>query len=209
VFGCGGAVNYLIKRLKNKMQKKSANKKIIVNSIILILIFGSIFIYYLSPKILIDNCEEFKEDILWSSGYSNEQKGSINYQTWYPKYNCKFLNVSNCIIESLELETRFLYVGEDDKQGEGFIQISNIDKSICENPEQGIYEKYLAYETLIGESQKIGQYCGDNKNLNKKCGVEKSDNYLGNLCYGIRVYADRQFIVDAFEVKYKICKKMM
>lgn len=179
----------------------------IVKLIILILIFGLIFIYYFDLKISINNCKEFKENILWSSDYSIDQKGSINYQTWYPKYNCTSLNVSDCFIKNLELKTRFLYFGEDNEQGEGFIQISNPDKSICENPKQGIYEKYLTYENLTGESEKIGQYCGDNKNPDAKCGIEISDNYPGNLCYGIKAYADRHLIVDALEVKYVLCKK--
>ena len=207
MFGYGGAVNYLTRRLNNKMQKNNINKRMIVKSMILILMFVSIFIYYFVSKISIDNCDEFKESIVWSSEYSNKQESSINYQTWYPKYNCKSLNVSNCIIESLELETRFLYVGEDNERGEGFIQISNPDKSICENPEQGVYERYLAYETLTGESQKTGEYCGDNKNLDKKCGVEKSYNYPGDSCYGIKINVNNHFIADVLEVRYRLCKK--
>jgi len=207
VFGYGGAINYFLERLKNKMQKKKINKTAIVKSIILILVFGSIFAYYFGPKILVNNCEEFEENVVWSSEYSNKQENSINYRAWYPKYNCKTLNSSNCIIESLDLETRFLYVGEDNEQGKGFVQISNPDKSICENPEKGVYERYLAYETLIGESEKTGQYCGDNKNSDVKCGVEKSDNYSGNLCYGIKIEVDKKFIVDVLEAKYRLCKK--
>lgn len=113
-------------------------------------------------------CEEFREDVLWSSGYSLLPPGSTNYQIWYPKYNCTSINVSNCFFGTLEIKTRFLYFGENNEQGEGYIQISNPDKSICNSPKQGIYSKYLAYETLQGESKKQGQYCGDNKKFRFK-----------------------------------------
>jgi len=105
------------------------------------------------------------------------------------------------------LETRFLYFGENNQQGQGYVQISNPspNQEACDNPEQGTYENYLAYETLYGEGQAKGKYCGNNKNPNSKCGIEITDNYSGNLCYGIKAYSDKNFIVDTFEIKYNLC----
>ena len=147
------------------------------------------------------DCNESTESIFWSSGYSND-KSPVNYQTWHPNESC-----NDCFIGSLEIETRFLYFGENNQQGEGYVQISNLDKPDCNNPELGIYEKYLAYESLRGESQRNGRYCGNNKNPNSKCGIEITDNYSGSSCYGIKSYADPHFIVDVFEIKYKLCWK--
>ena len=162
-------------------------------------------ISFIAPTNL--ECYEFTEDILWTSDFTFETNGSTNYQTWNLKYNCLDINSSNCFIGNLELQTRFLYFGDSNQNGEGYIQISNPDESICSNPENGIYEKYLAYETLKGDERKLGQYCGNNKNQDSKCGVdfENSQSYNKN-CYGIKAHADPQFIVDAFEVKYHLCK---
>lgn len=150
-------------------------------------------------------CEEFTEQVFWSSNYSNNPEGSTNYQTWYPKHNCTEIG-ENCFLGTLEIKTRFLYFGEKNKQGEGYIQISNPDSSICNNPEKGDYSRYLAYEILRGESKKLEQYCGNNKNPNARCGVELTDEFEDPLtCYGIKAYADQYFIVDAFEIKYTLC----
>lgn len=151
-------------------------------------------------------CEEFEENILWSSGYSLNLKGSTNYQTWYPQHNCTRIGEQNCFLGKVEIQTRFLYFGESNEQGEGYIQISNPDESICGNPEQGIYSGYLAYETLYGESKRLGQYCGSNKNLNAKCGIEIAGGFENTAaCYGIKSRATKSFLVDAFKVKYTLC----
>ena len=161
-----------------------------------------------SKKLNIDGvfCEEFKEQILWSSGYSNNEKGSTTYQTWIPQHGCFGLNVSDCFLGDVEIKTRFLYFGDNNQQGEGYIQISDPDESICDAPEQGTYSKYLAYKNLQGESQKLEQHCGSNKNPAGKCAIdftESFDNTAG--CYGIKSSADKHFIVDAFEIKYTQC----
>ena len=161
-----------------------------------------------SKKVNIEgvSCEEFKEQILFSSGYSNNEEGSINYQTWIPQHVCSEINVSDCFLGGVEIKTRFLYFGDNNQQGEGFIQISDPDESICDAPEQGTYSKYLAYESFHGESQKLEQHCGDNKNPTGKCAIDLTegfDNTAG--CYGIKSSADKHFIVDAFEVKYTLC----
>ena len=154
------------------------------------------------------SCEEFKEQILWSSGYSNNEEGSTTYQTWTPKHGCSELNVSGCFLGNVEIKTRFLYFGENNQQGEGFIQISDPDESICGAPEQGNYSKYLAYESFHGESQKLEQHCGDNKNPTGRCAIDLTDGFDNTVgCYGIKSSADKHFIVDAFEVKYTLCSK--
>ncbi|MEX0932734.1 MAG: hypothetical protein WDZ77_01395 [Candidatus Pacearchaeota archaeon] len=144
------------------------------------------------------NCETFKETLLWSSGYSNSQ-GSLNYTSWWPNKTCE-----NCFIANVEIETRFLSFEDANRNAEGYVQISNPEQSICNNPETGTYEKYLAYETLRGESQKKGQYCGNNKNQNSTCGIEFNTDYSLE-CYGIKSYADPKMILDTFKIKYSIC----
>jgi len=152
------------------------------------------------------NCKEFREQILWSSGYSNDKKGSTNYQAWTPKHNCSEAEGQNCFLGEVEILTRFIYFGEDNESGDGYIQLSDSDEAVCGNPEQGIYLKYLAYETLHGESKKLNQHCGSNKNPNGKCGVDLTDS-VKNIakCYGIKSKAAQHLIVDAFAVKYTLC----
>lgn len=151
------------------------------------------------------NCAEFKENLLLSSEY-NQQKNSTNYKTWYPKNNCTTIRESECFIKTLNVKARFLNLGEINEHGEGYIQISNPEGFICDQPKQGNYERYIAYENITGESQEIDNYCGNNKNPNSKCGVEFSENFEHlPECYGIKIHATKKFIVDTFEVNYKLC----
>ncbi len=146
------------------------------------------------------NCQEFNENILWSSGYSQEQGGSIKYYSWYPNKTC-----DNCVLADIEVKARFLYPIpiETMVEGEGYIQISNPNESQCNNPEQGVYLKYLAYESLKEGDVKLDNYC--DKNPNRKCEEEITGNYGGASCYGIKTHASQYSIVDVFEIKYKWC----
>lgn len=151
------------------------------------------------------SCKEFKEQVLWTSGYSNDELGSTNYQVWDPKYKCSVVNRSDCFLGPFELETRFFYFGENNQKGEGYVQISNSTLSSCANPENGIYSGHLAQEKFTGEAKKMGQYCGSEKESNKKCDLEvlNPGNYVG--CYGIKSYASQYLIIDTFEIKYSLC----
>jgi len=146
-------------------------------------------------------CRPFKEVIVWSSDYHNEKGGSVRYQTWTPKNPCPG---EDCFLGSLALQTRFLYFGEGNQTGEGSIQISEPSATACENPEDAAYSRYLAYEKLQGESEKRGTYCGDNKNQDGACGVDRADE-LPAMCYGIKSKAAQHFIVDAYEMNYTLC----
>jgi len=152
------------------------------------------------------SCKEFQEDVLWIMNYTNSPEGSINYRAWYPIHNCTELNVSDCFLENIYVETRFLRFGLNDEKGEGYIQISNPDESICESPAQGIYSKYLAYDTIIGEGKKFGEYCGDNKNSKLKCEIQRADNYNLN-CYGIKIYGSQYVLVDSIKINYNLCSE--
>ncbi|MFH1711276.1 MAG: hypothetical protein ABH840_03120 [Nanoarchaeota archaeon] len=152
-------------------------------------------------------CKEFEDYVLWTSGYSQKSKGSEKYQTWHPKHNCTEFNVSNCFLENMDVKTRFLYFGDDNEQGEGYIQISEPDESICNNPEKGNYLQYLAYETLRGENKSFDQYCGKNKKTKEKekcnTGISNYKNYTG--CYGIKAYGSQYMLVDVLEIRYDLC----
>jgi len=147
-------------------------------------------------------CQEFEEQILWSSGYSLLPSGSLNYEIWYPKYNCTELGVSDCFIENIKIKTRFISIDFPDlkRSGEGYVQISEPNNSICDNPKKGKYLQYLANETLIGEDRKMKDYCGK-----KDCEIESFENYGFSDCYGIKIYGDQYMITDIFEVTYSLC----
>jgi hypothetical protein len=133
-------------------------------------------------------CREFTENVLWSSGYSNNAEGSTNYEIWYPENNC-----SNCFVSEIELETRFLSFVDENINGYGSIQISELVN--CENPENENYEIYLVSETIKGEGRKHANYKG------------QQTIFDFNPCYGIKLYADRNFIVDVFKIKYALCSE--
>ena len=152
------------------------------------------------------NCQEFTEQVLWSSGYSNKQQGSTEYIVWEINHTCEETNLSNCMLNNIEIEARFLYPTpiETIVEGEGYVQISNPDESICNNPEQGIYLDYLAFETLKEDEIKLDRYC--DKNPNAKCRENIINTYSEISCYGIKIYASQYLIVDVFEIKYKLCE---
>ena len=154
-------------------------------------------------------CKEFEENVLWTGKYTNKQQGATNYQIWHPKHNCSELNTSNCFLKNAAVKARFLYFGDTNELGEGYIQISEPDESICDNPEKGNYFQYLAYETLKGENESFDQYCGKNKKAREKekcdIGIPEYKNYAA--CYGIKSYGSQHMIVDAFEIRYDLCMK--
>lgn len=140
----------------------------------------------------LENCESFSENVLWSSGYSKDES-SINHHAWNLNETC-----SNCFITNIELKTRFLSSANETQQKEGYVQISNpSQENFCENPEQGTYEKYLAYDTLKGESKRLGFYKQGNQTL----------DFNSEGCYGIKLYADQNFLVDVFGIKYDLCTR--
>lgn len=159
---------------------------------------------YTLPQNLI--CKEFKETVIWSSGYSL-LKDSTNYQTWPPVYNCSEIG-ENCFIGNINIKTRFISTDSPNlnKFGEGYVQISDVGESVCDNPEQATYEDYLAYEILSGEDKKFDEYCGKSKNSKKKC-IEIFNNQSYSNCYGIKIQGSQYMLVDVFEINYSLCRE--
>ena len=152
-------------------------------------------------------CKNFEEQVLWSSYYSLFSEGSTGYYVWNPKFSCSELNVDNCFFSNITLQTRFIFTDLEEKitEGEGYVQISNPKESICAEPEKVKYSDYLAYEILSEEEIKLGRYCGNNKNSNNKCGIEKLNRYNFLNCYGIKVYGSQYLITDVFSINYTLC----
>src|SRR3989339_479173 len=152
-------------------------------------------------------CKNFEEQVLWSSYYSLFSEGSTGYYVWNPKFSCSELNVDNCFFSNITLQTRFIFTDLEEgiTEGEGYVQISNPKESICAEPEKGKYADYLAYETLSQEEGKFGKYCGNNKNSNKRCGIDKLSRYDFLNCYGIKVYGSQYLITDVFSINYTLC----
>lgn len=151
-------------------------------------------------------CLQFNESLLFSSNYSISPQGSTNYQTWYPENNCATLNVSGCFIGELDVKTRFFSFEDSNQQGEGYVQIANQEGFVCDEPEQGTYENYIAYESLRGEDKRLDRYCGNNKNPNAKCAIDASEvtGYTPT-CIGMKAHATKNFLVDVIEAEYSIC----
>lgn len=201
------------KKKKNKPLKKGLKVGAIVGIVIGIVLLSAAYLTMTGSVIQSENvieiipqeltCQEFQEQVLWSSGYTSKTQGSIEYYVWYPKIP----NCTSCTLHDIEIKTRFIYATEYNttKTRESYVQISNSDNSICKTPEEGIYKKYLAYETLQDEEVKLDKYC--NQNSKTKCEEEFIGDYGNALCYGIKTYASQYSIVDVFEIKYKWCKQ--
>ena len=146
-------------------------------------------------------CKNFTEQVFWSSGYGQNPQGSIEYHTWYPNIT----DCTSCILKDIEIKTRFIYTAGDETttERESYVQISNPDDSIFNNPKQGTYSQYLAYENMKKEEIKLKNYCGKNSNI--KCEEESTGDYGNAFCYGIKIHAPQYSIIDVFEIKYKWC----
>lgn len=161
-------------------------------------------------------CKEFEDYVLWTSGFTNSPKGSTNYQTWIPETNCTQAGGENCFLQDISVSSRTIYVTSSGTEinGKSYIQISNPDKSICDNSENGVYSKYLAFEAIKGfEGQKKGWYCGYDKEESEdliksepKCGIKLNEKFTSEVeCYGIKVYASQDTMIDVFNIRYKWC----
>jgi len=161
-------------------------------------------------------CKEFEENVLWSSGFSHDNKGSTKYQTWIPKTNCEEAGGQNCFLQDIGVSSRTIYITPDDKEinGKSYIQISSLDKEGCDAPEKGVYNTYLAYESIKGnEGVKKGWYCGYEKEESEdlikfkpKCNLRLTKELLSESgCFGIKSSAPQSSIMDVFKIKYKLC----
>ncbi|MGC9309546.1 MAG: hypothetical protein ACP5D2_02505 [Candidatus Nanoarchaeia archaeon] len=151
-------------------------------------------------------CKEFTDNVLFSSGYTHNKKGSTNYETWKIQTNCTAAGGQDCLLYNVNTKSRILYVNPYDEEitGEGYVQISELD-SDC-NPEKEKYSKYLARDTPKEDGGKWERYCEKTKTLDSKCELENSENYYkASTCYGIKTYASQYSIVDVVEIKYTWC----
>ncbi|MBS3090939.1 hypothetical protein J4217_00645 [Candidatus Pacearchaeota archaeon] len=222
--------------MKAKRDKKSMKKRVMITLLLAILsifIMGS-FIFFVTKStdnLSISNlvilresvknlselkCEEFEEDIWWSSDIVHNSAGSTVYYTWKPKNLCNETKSENCFLQKVIVNSRTIYLSTNDKKIDvkNYVQISSLDKTEYKSPEKGNYNIYLAY----GQSEGI-------EGIENKwyCGYEKSDSYelikSNSKCiltnkltsssgyFGIKVYASQSSIVDIFKIKYILCWK--
>ena len=162
-------------------------------------------------------CEEFEDNVLWSSGHTSSSGGSTNYWTWIPKTTCA--GGQACSLDGISVYSRTIYTGPspetspEGSEATSYVQISNPDNSICDHPERGAYSTYLAYESMNGtEGQKEEWSCGYEKEENSinqkpKCGIKLNSNFTSNTrCYGIKANASANTITDVFKIKYRLCR---
>ena len=165
-------------------------------------------------------CEEFEDNILWSSGYTSSSGGSTKYWTWIPKATCAETGGQDCSLESISVYSRTIYAAPSletspegpEATGTSYIQISNPDNSVCDHPEREAYSTYLAYESMNGtEGQKEEWSCGYEKEENSinpkpKCRIKLNSNFTSNTrCYGIKAHASANTMTDVFKIKYRLC----
>jgi hypothetical protein len=161
-------------------------------------------------------CKEFEENVLWSSGFSHDNKGSTSYQTWTPKFTCEEAGGQNCFLQDVSVSSRTIYTSVDDKElnGKSYVQISSLDEGGCDAPEKGVYSIYFVYESVKGsEGVKKGWYCGYDKEESEdlikfkpKCGIKFTEKFASNSeCYGVKAYAPQSTIIDVFKIKYNLC----
>jgi len=150
-------------------------------------------------------CREFEDYVIWTSGFSHSPEGSVKYQNWTIKTNCTQAGGQNCLLQDITLDTRIIYASVSDEltTGNSYIQISNPDKNICDNPENGEYSKFLTQESITNyEFQKRKEFCEKGEECEIKLDKKFTDNFD---CYGIKAYASQSMMIDAFKIRYKWC----
>jgi len=142
------------------------------------------------------NCKEFSENILWTSKYTNKQKGFTNYEIWHPKYNCSAIKENECLIGNIRTNTRFLSTDYQELSNKGsYVRISEPNENACNNPKKTVYQNYLAQETLNGEEKKLNKYLSNFGYLNYEN------------CYTIELHASQYMLVDVFSINYDLCSQ--
>jgi hypothetical protein len=153
-------------------------------------------------------CKEFSDDILFSSGYTHDENGSTNYETWVIQTSCDEAGGEDCSLHNVNTKSRILYVSpyDDEATGEGYVQISRLNDSDCYSPEKENYSEYIVRDIIEEEGGKWERYCEKNKTSSSKCDVENSYNRQEeSMCYGIKTHASQYSIVDVVEISYTWC----
>jgi len=151
-------------------------------------------------------CKNFTDNVLFSSGYTYDQEGSTNYETWKVQTDCVEAGGQDCSLFNVNTKSRVLYVSpyDDNFIGEGYVQISELSDSEYNFPDKEKYEKYLVHNDSKKESGKWERYCGKDKE--NECESENAYNYQNESnYYGIKTYASQYSIIDVVEVSYTWC----
>lgn len=178
-------------------KKNNLNLIFVILVFILLFVVGIIFILNKEKKRDFV-CKEFEENILWTSGYSSSQESSVNYQTWIPAANCTEAGGENCFLRGIKVDGRIIYLNPFDENinGETYVQISDPDELICNDPKKGKYSENLFYKQIKNfESEGI---------INLTSESELNSKFNSN-CYGIKVYSSPYILTDVFKVKYELC----
>ena len=215
------------KRDKKSMKKRKRAKALFIILLIFLACFSVFFIVkhidipdISSLAVLNDHaklkCEEFKENVLWSSGFTHNNMGSTAYYTWKPENWCDETIDKNCFLQKIIVNSRTIYISDNDKKisGKIYIQISNLDNAGCNNPGEGVYGDYLSYEQLEGiEGIENKWYCGYEKEDSEKLIELNPDCRLTNKlvstseCFGIKAHASQLMMIDVFKIKYTLCQE--
>ena len=153
-------------------------------------------------------CKEFTDSVLFSSGYSNDKKGSTNYETWKVQTNCSDAGGENCSLHNVNTKSRILYSNpyNDESAEAGYVQISKLNSFDCDSPERKEYSDYLVQDIPKQKDSEWERYCKKNETSDSKCNFEDSCNQQEeSICYGIKTYAPQYSILDVVEISYTWC----
>lgn len=170
--------------------------------------------YFLSTMELLDLkdfvCEDFVDNVLFSSGYTQDEGGSISYDAWEIQTNCSEAGGKECSLHNINTISRLIYSNPYDREmvEEGYVQILALEKSDFEKPENSNYVEYLVRDIPKQEGVKWERYCEEDKTSDSECEFKGSYNQQKeSMYYGIKTYAPQYSILDVIEIKYTWCWK--
>jgi len=147
-------------------------------------------------------CEEFQDNLIWSSGMSNAQD-SISYYTWKAGNGCLG---SHCFVQRIRVYVRERYYG-DEELGRSYVQISNAEEANCNDPSKAVYSRYASYKEAGYEENLPDRWewdCGEGQEKNL-CSLDRSEGYYDTDCFSVKVGADKSALIDVTKIDYTWC----
>lgn len=145
-------------------------------------------------------CKEFQENVLWNNDFSYDSP-TTTYHAWQIKNKCPG---QNCFMEDINVYAKVVNIGQD-KNAIGYTQISEPDKTNCEEPSKSSFSRYVAYHEAASIAEMdYGWDCGDAQGRNF-CSLKKRDNYNRESCLAIKMDSKKEVLNDIIKINYTWC----
>jgi len=108
------------------------------------------------------------------------------------------------IIKRLEGKGKLICIDQDE-DAIGYVQISDSEKTDCEEPAKSSFSRYVVYQKAADTSEMNYKWdCGDAQEKNF-CSLKKKDNYNKEGCLSIKMGSKKEVLNDVIKINYTWC----